>query len=139
MRSALITLTALAAVTLLPAVASADGRFRGYDRGSRYDGHRHHRGGSFFGFSIGVGHRSSHYDFGYRRSYGSYGSHYRSYCPPPVVYAPPPVYYSPPVVYRAPVYHSPRVYYSAPARYYSTPCYTPPTSYHFRGSYYYGR
>src|SRR5439155_9935174 len=102
---------------LLPAVASAGGRFD-CDRGFRQ------HGGSSFGISIGFGNSWGCGDYGYTRfsySRGYYPAYrscepvyrscepvYRScepvYCPPRVIYSAPPVVYvpSPPVVVAPP-------------------------------------
>ena len=148
-RTMLAVLLVAGAVTLLPSVAQAGGRFDTRDRGSRYIGGSHYRGGhhygssrSHFGFSIGFGSgshwgpRYSHTSF----SFGTYRPHsyYRSYRP---VYVPAPVYCPPPaVVYRpAPVYVAPAPVVVMP-RTYSAPCYTTPSTYYYSsGGYYYGR
>jgi hypothetical protein len=136
---------ALAAMLIVPSIASAEHRF-GTDRGSRY--YRGYEGGrsrSHWNVSVGFGsggyYRSgySHVGVSFGRSptyyRGGYSRHYPryysapAYCPPPVVYAP-----SPRVVYAAPAYYPPPpVVYYAPR-----PVYT--SSYYYSsGGYYCGR
>src|SRR5688500_17270746 len=85
MKKSLIALLALGALTLAPAVASADHRF-GTDRGSRYDrgGYSGGRSRSYFDVSVGFGsggyHRGgysySNFSFGRGRSYSPRYSYY---------------------------------------------------------------
>ena len=152
MKKSLASLFAVGALALLPAVASAGGRF-GTDRGFRYGGggwgggHSH----SFFGISLGFGSGgwcgngfSTRFSYSnYPRFYGGpiyrstrfYGG-YGDYCASPVVVVPSaPLVYSPPVVYTAPpvVYSAPPVVYSAPV--YSAPVVvTPVRTYYYSGS-----
>lgn len=152
MTKSVVGLLALGVVVMLPAMASAGGRF-GTDRGARYV---NCGSGSRSAWGVSFGYAGGSWGGGYSSIGFSYGSGWGGgYCAPrvyaPRVYAPrvytpcytppvvvsPPVCYTPPAVYASPVVYSPAVVYAAPRVY--TPCYTPQSSYYFSGSYYYGR
>ena len=135
----LLAVVALAAMLVVPSVASAEHRF-GTDRGSRY--YRGYEGGSsrsYWNVSVGFGSGGYHHggysnvgvSFGRSPSYyrGGYARYYPRYYAAPAYCPPAPVYYAPRVVYAAPAYcPPPAIYY--PAR----PVYS--SSYYYSSGYY---
>ncbi len=138
MTKGLMTLATLAALTLLPQVASAGGH-------SSFSLAIGVGSGPWFG-SVGYSTGGGHGHYGCGPSYSFSAAYYAPrayYAPPPVVYAQPPIVYAQPQVIYAP---PPQVIYAAPqpapATYYAPPVvYAAPTPspYYSASASYYGR